>query len=278
MRTMVEEVEQLLKHKTQNLKPKTVFLYCWRGGMRSGAVAWLLDLYGFQVHVLSGGYKTFRNWVLNQLEQAYPLRVLGGYTGSGKTALLHALKHKGEAIIDLEKLANHKGSAFGKMDDGKQPSQELFENRLAIELTAIGQRQAETIWIEDESQRIGRVNIPNAFWKTMRQSPVYFLDIPFEQRLDYLVNDYGLKSKEQLIECTQRLAKRLGGLDTKNTIAFLEEGNLREAFRLLLRYYDKTYHKGLHNRENATTLIHQIESSTIGAENVPLLLSQYQAL
>jgi tRNA 2-selenouridine synthase len=135
MRAMVEEVERLLKQKTKDQKSETVYLYCWRGGMRSGAVAWLLDLYGFNVMVLAGGYKAFRNWVLEQLEHPYPLQVLGGYTGSGKTALLQELKNKGEAIIDLEQLANHKGSAFGKVDDGKQPTQELFENRLAIELS-----------------------------------------------------------------------------------------------------------------------------------------------
>jgi tRNA 2-selenouridine synthase len=219
------------------------------------------------------------------LEQPYSLQVLGGYTGSGKTALLQELKNKGEAIIDLEQLANHKGSAFGKVDDGKQPTQELFENRLAIELRNHLQQQSlspgsvsASIWVEDESQRIGRVNIPNAFWKIMRQSPVYFLDIPFEQRLNYILAEYGTKSTEQLIECTQRLTKRLGGLDTKNTIAFLQEGDLREAFRILLRYYDKTYSKGLHNRENGSTLLHQVESNTVSTDNVSLLLSQYQAL
>jgi tRNA 2-selenouridine synthase len=112
----------------------------------------------------------------------------------------------------------------------------------------------------------------------MRQSPVYFLDIPFEQRLNYILAEYGTKSTEQLIECTQRLTKRLGGLDTKNTIAFLQEGDLREAFRILLRYYDKTYSKGLHNRENGSTLLHQVESNTVSTDNVSLLLSQYQAL
>lgn len=307
MRGMVEEVEELLKsrqlavnswqsshasHPTQNNADtefivssptancplptaNSVFIYCWRGGMRSGAVAWLLNLYGFEVSVLAGGYKAFRRHVLEALSQPYTLNILGGYTGSGKTELLQTLKQSGEAVIDLEKLARHKGSAFGKWEEGIQPSQEMFENCLALELLAV-KANGKPIWVEDESQRIGRLNIPALFWQNMRQSPIYFLDIPFEQRLEHIVQQYGRKSVAHLIECTERIAKRLGGLDTKNTIAFLQEGNLREAFRILLRYYDKTYAKGLHSRENLSILLRQIQSSEVRAENVSLLLAPYQ--
>jgi tRNA 2-selenouridine synthase len=109
----------------------------------------------------------------------------------------------------------------------------------------------------------------------MRTSPLFFIDIPFEKRLDYLVEQYGQKDKESLIECTQRIHKRLGGLNAKNTITFFNEGNIREAFRILLRYYDKTYLKGLHNRENLATLLHEIQCTAVSSKNIELLPSQY---
>ncbi|RYD95740.1 MAG: tRNA 2-selenouridine(34) synthase MnmH, partial [Sphingobacteriales bacterium] len=108
MRGMVETVEKAAK-KAGLDHHAPVYLYCWRGGMRSGAVAWLLDLYGFEVHVLDGGYKAFRNWVLERFTRSYPIRVLGGYTGTGKTELLLQLRKEGETVIDLEGLACHKG-------------------------------------------------------------------------------------------------------------------------------------------------------------------------
>lgn len=177
MRTMVEEAEKLTK---QLPSPTTncILVHCWRGGMRSAGVAWLLDLYGFKVCTLIGGYKTYRQWTLEQLSKPYELKILGGYTGSGKTLVLHELKKKGEAVVDLEALAHHKGSAFGDLGEQPQPSPEMFENKLAMELSGIS--ESKTIWLEDESQRIGHINIPHIFWQTMRKAPVYFLDISFE--------------------------------------------------------------------------------------------------
>ncbi|RYY95648.1 MAG: tRNA 2-selenouridine(34) synthase MnmH, partial [Chitinophagaceae bacterium] len=133
MRATIETVERAARER--DLGPKPVLcIYCWRGGMRSGAVAWLLDLYGFTVHVLDGGYKSFRNYVLETFTLPFRLRILGGYTGSGKTELLPQLKALGETVVDLEGLACHKGSAFGSIDMPPQPTQELFENLLALEL------------------------------------------------------------------------------------------------------------------------------------------------
>jgi tRNA 2-selenouridine synthase len=110
---MVEEVEVLVSSEQWLVHSnKTVLVHCWRGGMRSAGVAWLLDLYGFKVYTLVGGYKMYRRWVLEQFAKDYPFVVIGGYTGSGKTKLLEALKAKGESVIDFEAIACHKGSAF----------------------------------------------------------------------------------------------------------------------------------------------------------------------
>lgn len=290
MKAIVEVVENtvagfaLKQEKISQPEARKVLVHCWRGGMRSAGIAWLLDLYGFNVCTLTGGYKAYRKWVRDQFEKPQQLTVLGGYTGSGKTLVLHQLKEAGFPIIDLEALANHKGSAFGSMGEKAQPSQEMFENLLAEKLFEIADKGSpmagnEGIFIEDESQRIGDLKIPDAFWKQMRSSNVLFLDIPFEQRLNYLTQEYGKKEKEKLVNAIIRIQKRLGGLETKNAINFLLEDNHKECFRILLRYYDKWYAKGLYNRENPVALINKITADNVNAQtNTDLLLNSGPAV
>ncbi len=286
---MVEEVEELFKVRSmqykarteeQSLVPRTsnlVLVHCWRGGMRSAGVAWLLDLYGFKVYTLVGGYKAYRNWVLQQFTKEYPINMLGGFTGSGKTEVLNSLAKKGATVIDLEKLASHKGSAFGALGQPQQPTQEMFENLLAMELKKINDRcqmrANETsyhnsdlsthIWIEDESQRIGEVNIPTALFSQMRKKQIYFLDIPFEERLNFIVANYGRFEKDKLVSAIIRIKKRLGGLETKTAINYMIEDNVKEGFRVLLTYYDKFYLKSLQNRDNFSDLFNKVTCDTV---------------
>jgi tRNA 2-selenouridine synthase len=268
MRPMVDQVEQevvtrwLEKHdlNKHDENSKTVLVHCWRGGMRSGAVAWLLDFYGFNVLVLEGGYKSYRNWVLWQFSKDYQVKVIGGYTGSGKTSVVRDMQRHGHRFIDLEEIANHKGSAFGGIGMPEQPKQEMFENLLAEKLCRL--RDVE-FWIEDESQRIGSLNIPPAFWETIRKSPVYFIDIPFEERLNHIVQEYGKLEREKLVNAILRIQKRLGPLETKTAIGWMVEDNIVECFRILLKYYDKTYEKSLANRENLQQLLNKIPASNV---------------
>jgi tRNA 2-selenouridine synthase len=298
MRKTVEQVESMVNSRESAVGSLPIGLqtgncllvYCWRGGMRSAAVAWLLDVYGFKVFGLIGGYKKFRNYVLETFKLPFQFNILGGYTGSGKTEMLKALQHQGEVAIDLEEIAGHRGSAFGKMGC-QQPSQEMFENILAQELRkelSIGNRQLANnldecppltidhapIWLEDESQRIGDINIPHELWKTIRQSPVYFFDIPFEKRLHRIVDEYGNMDKEELIDCIIRIQKRLGSLETKNAIHYLHENNTVECFRILLKYYDKWYLKSLHNRNNLNSLLVSISCENVGLDNTRALRQQ----
>jgi tRNA 2-selenouridine synthase len=285
MRGMVELVEGIVsgwqpaldKKEGKNLSPaKCILVYCWRGGMRSGAVAWLLDLYGFKVYTLAGGYKKFRNYTLDSFKKEYSFKIVGGYTGSGKTEVLKELERKGEAIIDLEEIAKHKGSAFGNIGMPKQPTQEMFENVLGNALQAVSNNTVSSIWLEDESQRIGLVNIPNDIWRTMRQSPLYFLDIPFEERLKHLDEEYGQLDIQRMIDAIGRIKERLGGLDAKNSIHHLESNNTIESFRILLKYYDKWYLKGLHNRNNINSLLHLIKCNSVTTENANRLTGRHQ--
>ena len=184
-------------------------------------------------------------------------------------------------------MANHKGSAFGAIENKPQPGQEMFENFLAQSLlvarcslqdgtdssTNNGQRST-CIYIEDESQRIGNLQIPMPLWYTMRKAPVFFMDIPFEERLNYITEEYGKLKKETLKDAIVRIQKRLGGLETKNALNYLEENNYTECFRILLSYYDKWYHKGLYNRENISTLLNKIPCTCVDTQiNTQKLLS-----
>ena len=300
MRKMAEEVESLVvSHKSgmdsavENSQLTThdsrlVLVHCWRGGMRSGAVSWLLDLYGFKVYTLGGGYKKFRNYVLDTFKLPFHFKILGGYTGSGKTELLKTLKEKGEPVIDLENLASHKGSAFGNIGLPEQPGQEMFENLLGCQLRGVGcqvntnlptpdnKHPDNPIWLEDESQRIGRVNIPHELWKTMRQSPVYFLDIPFEERLGHIVQEYGQLDPEKMEDAINRISQKLGNLNAKRGILLLKEGKIAESFDILLKYYDRFYFKSLHNRDGINSLLQTVECKSVISENANQLLVRSQ--
>ena len=256
-------------------------IHCWRGGMRSEAVAWLLSLYGYQVYVLKGGYKAYRKWALKQFEKEYSIKVLGGFTGSGKTEILNEMLRIGKFIIDLEKLANHKGSAFGLLGEEPQPKQEMFENLLAFELSKVNishenkstnsneytQINKPEIWIEDESRNIGSLNIPTSFWEQMRRSKLYFLEIPFGSRLNFISRTYGVFNKEELTSSIQKIQKRLGGIQTKNAINFLLENKTMECFSILLEHYDKLYKKSLMKRENIESILHIVECEAVDINN-----------
>ncbi len=265
----------------------TVLVHCWRGGMRSRSVAWLLDLYGFKVFTLKGGYKSFRNWAFDQFERQYNIGIVGGYTGSGKTLLLHQMALNGDKVIDLEALANHKGSAFGSLGENPQPGQEMFENLLAVELNKKSgdpffqsenidspEDRIAQIWMEDESRHIGTVGIPKALWEQMRSSPLYFLEIPFEKRLEYIISTYGSFDKKKLADSVMKIQKRLGGLETKNAINFLMEGKIEDCFTILLRYYDKLYKNALDKRDNLEILLTKIPVEIIDPKIFAALLDR----
>jgi tRNA 2-selenouridine synthase len=249
MVVLIEQVEKIIAAKKS--MSREVCVHCWRGGMRSAALAWLLDLYGFKVYLLQGGYKVYRHWVLQQFEKPYRFRVIGGYTGSNKTGIIDVLNTQHEKIVDIEKLAGHMGSAFGNLSSYPQPSQEFFENRLATELYRHTLEDVNAfIWIEDESQRLGMVNIPLPLFKCMRQQSFLFLDVPFQKRLQHIIAQYGKYEKEKLINAIVRIKKKLGGLETKNAINYIVEDEVENCFTILLQYYDRLYLKGSSKREN----------------------------
>ena len=233
-----------------------VRLHCWRGGMRSGAVAWVLTLGGFEVTTLTGGYKSFRRWGQrifaeprwSQTDPHGPaLMVLGGMTGTGKTHILHALAAQGESVVDLEAHANHRGSSYGGLDMPPQPSTEQFENLIATDLAA--HPRDCPVWLEAESRRIGTCRLPEALFLHMDAAPTVEIVRPLEERLSILVEMYGTTDREALVVATERIRKRLGGQRTQAAIALLKTGDLRAAFTILLDYYDRAYRYDLERRQ-----------------------------
>ncbi len=233
-----------------------VAVHCWRGGQRSGSMAWLLRQGGLDVLTLSGGYKAYRTWVLTELaEQQYPLLVLGGSTGTGKTKILHALRQLGEQVIDLEGLAHHKGSAFGSIGELPQPTVEQFENDLHTALHSLD--ATRRIWIENESHSIGRIYIPNAFWRQMMVAPLLNLQIPHTSRLQNLLDDYVGTDKTELETAFGKLHRKLGGQHLKAALEALQRDDFAAAAEIALRYYDKTYQHGIETSKS--TRLHPLE-------------------
>lgn len=257
--------------KAWQLAPEArINIHCWRGGMRSGSLAWLFHAMGFkEINVLQRGYKSFRHWVLSRFDFTYPLMVLGGRTGSAKTEVLKHLFSLSEPVIDLENLAHHKGSAFGWIGEAPQPTQEQFENELAGELNQ--HLEKSTIWVEDESEHIGKARIPRPLFLQIRKAPVFFIDIPKSVRVPHLVHTYARYGDEKLEQSILKIAKRLGGLNTKLALEALQRQDYELVADLALTYYDKTYDKGIGLREPASII--RIPSETIDpAHNAGLVL------
>lgn len=228
----------------------TVLVHCWRGGMRSSSMAWLFETAGLRVKLLVGGYKAYRNYVLEILEQPIPIRVLGGKTGSGKTEILLEMKNRGFQVVDLEGLAHHRGSAFGHLGLAPQPTSEHFENTLVHEL--IGMDFSKEIWMEDESRHIGKVFMGAPFYEQLRKAPILFLDIEAEYRLPHLVKVYAKYPKEMLAQALEKIKKRMGGQHFQEAAIALENNDFSLVADLTLHYYDKAYLHGLEQRKEAS--------------------------
>lgn len=240
-------------------------LLCWRGGMRSASLAWLAGQLDLPVLLLEGGYKAYRRWVLALFERPWPLRLLGGRTGTGKTDLLLALADRGVAVVDLEGLAHHRGSSFGALGMPPQPSSEHYENRLAMALRALA--GAEEIWLEAESVQVGRCRIPIGLWRQMKAAPALEVQRPLAPRLAQLVRIYGVQDPEQLAEATRRIARRLGPQRTAVALEAIAAADWTAACRQMLEYYDRCYDHDL-----STYSSEPVELGELGAEAAAALL------
>lgn len=248
------ELKRRLKWALKYTDDKPIFVHCWRGGMRSEFFAFILHFYGLKVHVIKGGYKAYRKQAHDLFQDSYPkLSILAGKTGSAKTVLLKKLAESGQQVVDLEELAQHRGSSFGGLAFDGQPTQEQFENNLALHLAEIDRDQR--LWIEDEGRTIGSKVIPEGLWMQMRAAPRLLIERSFDERLDHITTEYACFHKDSLREAFIRIGKRLGPQHVKKALELLEEDKIRDAFAIALGYYDRSYNYLLeqHNPTNIKT-------------------------
>lgn len=253
---------------------KKLLVHCWRGGMRSASMAWLFETAGLEVFVLKGGYKAYRRFIREQFSRPVKMVVLGGYTGSGKTDILQHLQKQGEQFLDIEGIANHRGSAFGPLGQEPQPSNEQFENNLADAWRKFD--FTKTIWVEDESRQLGKCGIPDPLFQQLRSAPLIKVNISKEQRISRLVKEYGSFDADKLKSRVERIKKRLGGKATNDAIEALECGKLETVADITLTYYDKAYDFGASQRdpESVFTLSLEEDSPMENAEIIKNLCNE----
>jgi tRNA 2-selenouridine synthase len=258
---------QYVSYAYKHWKGKEIYVHCWRGGLRSNIMGNLLSSAGFTVKLIKGGYKTYRAEVLNYLAGNFEFKVLGGYTGSGKTDILKQLEARGAQVLDIEGLASHRGSAFGSLGLPDQPRQEHFENLLYEKLRRFSPNKP--IWIEDESRLTGKLQIPDQIYAGLRSSFVYFLDYPIEKRAIQTLSEYGNFEVQLLAETTLKLRKRMGDLVNREAIQLLQEGDKQGWVLKVLSHYDKQYDFGFSKRSVDSSISLQLE----GEELIQYLLT-----
>jgi tRNA 2-selenouridine synthase len=246
-----------------------LLVHCWRGGMRSEAMAWLFSLGDIDTEVLDGGYKSYRHFVLTNLSEKRKMIVLGGMTGSSKTHILKYLQGIGQQVIDLEGLANHKGSAFGSLGQPPQPSTEQFGNILFAEWKRIN--PDFPIWVEDESRNIGSVFLPDRFYFNMQDTPAIILMMDVKTRLPRLIKEYSTYSGETLMAAIMKICKRLGGDNTRDAINAVKLGDFAKAIEISLYYYDKAYMFGLRRKNNGSTVFIETETDDVETNAMKIL-------
>lgn len=240
-------LEGIINEATKVSSGRELLVHCWRGGMRSNNFCQFIGMAGVKSKPLTGGYKAYRRFALETFKKPLPTILLTGCTGSGKSEILRALKEQGEQILDLENLANHKGSAFGGLLMPAQPTTEQFQNELFEEILKLD--PSKHIWVEDESIAIGKIFLPNDFWKTMSQSPIVRMDVAKEIRVQRLVNEYGPADRDEFLTTMGKIVTKLGGQHFKTAKEKLLQGDMTSTIEILLSYYDKAYLSSIEKRK-----------------------------
>lgn len=276
-RNVAHHLDTALADRPADYRP---LVYCWRGGQRSNAMATILGQIGWRVAVLKGGYKTYRRRVQARLyDEAFPHPVilLDGGTGAGKTEVLRALVERGVQTLDLEALAEHRGSLFGGRPGGGQPSQKMFESRLLAAVEPLD--PARPVLVEAESHKIGERMIPPSLWKAMADAPAITLSAPRAERARYLVTAYAdlLTDPEALKGLIARLPVHIGGDAVKALIAYVDAGDFQAlAEDLIALHYDPAYARS--TRERARTRLGEVTLPCIDPRHVALAADAVAAL
>lgn len=278
-RNAAAHIETTLAEKDGGWQP---LVYCWRGGQRSGSFASILSQIGWRTELLEGGYRSYRSQVVKTLyEQPLPHRfvLLDGNTGSGKTAILHELERQGVQVLDLEGLAQHRGSLLGAMQDA-QPSQKMFETRLSQALSRFDPDRP--VLAEAESSKIGERLIPASVWKTMRAAPRIDIAATLQARAKFLTRDYAdvLVDPDHMAARLNKLRPYCSHARVDQWLEYLRSGAHEAlAAELMQHHYDRGYNRSREGRDNpslATLQTEALEPNDISrmARQVVALLDQ----
>ncbi|MBU0622293.1 MAG: tRNA 2-selenouridine(34) synthase MnmH [Gammaproteobacteria bacterium] len=241
-RNIADHLENIFKDKPKQWKP---LVYCWRGGQRSGAMAHILAQVGWSTSRLEGGYKNYRRQVLADLDtlpEPLQFRVVCGPTGSGKSRFLHALQEQGEQVLDLEALAQHRGSLLGNLPDEPQPAQKMFESRIWDVLRRCDSNRP--VFVEAESKKIGVLSTPEVLLTKMRASDCLLIEAPVHARVQLLMEDYAhfLSDPALLVQRLTPLMPLHGRQVLDHWQQLAEQGNWEELVeKLLVQHYDPAY-------------------------------------
>jgi tRNA 2-selenouridine synthase len=239
---IARHIEQHVMDKPKGWKP---LVYCWRGGQRSGALSLVLGQIGFNVTLVEGGYKAFRAALLAELPalaQGLSFRVVCGPTGSGKTRLLQALQDAGAQVLDLEALASHRSSVLGLIPGQPQPTQKRFDT--LVWETLRGFDASRPVYVESESRKVGNVAVPESLIAAMRASPCLRLELPDEERVQLLLEDYDFFSRDRELFCQRldALVQLRGHEQVQSWQAQVRAGDIEAVVReLLFKHYDPGY-------------------------------------
>jgi tRNA 2-selenouridine synthase len=246
-RLVGQRLSQIVNDAIKIAGGRETLIYCWRGGMRSANFSQFIGMAGVKSRTLEGGYKSYRHAVLDSFKEPLKLILLTGFTGSGKSEVLRALKAEGEQVLDLEHLAKHKGSAFGGLMMPPQPTTEQFQNDLFEEILTLD--RSKRVWVEDESIAIGKIFLPNDFWIRMDKSPLVRMDVPKDVRIARLVKEYGPADREEFLTIMGKITRKLGGQHYNAAKEKLEAGEMSAVMEILLTYYDKAYLNSIEKRK-----------------------------
>jgi tRNA 2-selenouridine synthase len=231
---------------------KEILVHCWRGGMRSSNFCQFAAMAGIKSRPLEGGYKAYRHFALEGFKKPLQITLLTGCTGSGKSEVLRLLSARGEQVLDLEKLASHKGSVFGGLLMPPQPTTEQFQNDLFEEILTLD--LSRRIWVEDESLAIGKIFLPRDLWIHMAGSPMIMIDLPRQIRIQRLVEEYGPADRQEFLELMGKVVKKLGGQHYQAAKVKLLQGDMASTIDILLTYYDKAYLESIARRRDRIEL------------------------
>lgn len=251
MPKMLEKLNKIYSIIEDN--KKVPLIYCARGGDRSSIIATFLAMENTYVFKLTGGYKAYRGYVLNYFEKLFnkKIKVFYGSTGSGKTEVLLELEKNKLPVIDLEGLANNRGSVFGHIGLGSQPGQKRFDTLL---YDAVSKINEDYIIVEGESKKIGRLYIPEHFYDRMTFGDSYLLECSLELRINRIIEEYGgylTKNKDELTRSIEVLKVQLGNEKVGELIEKFNKGYLKEVVEyLLINYYDILYEKNRKAKKN----------------------------